>query len=60
MTHSSRLTYAKKYTSLGWSVIPIKKGSKRPAVKSWEKFQNKIPSEKELEKMFSQGVINLT
>ena len=31
------------YRSLGWSVIPISKGEKRPLVK-WKEFQDRLPS----------------
>jgi hypothetical protein len=42
------LEAALQYQSLGWSVIPIKRGTKRPDLKSWRQYQESRPSEKEL------------
>jgi len=42
--------YAKAYWSLGWNVIPIKVGSKDPAVK-WKKWQFNRQTEEEIDKL---------
>ena len=35
------LSHASKYHALGWSLIPIKAGSKWPALQSWKRYQTK-------------------
>jgi P4 family phage/plasmid primase-like protien len=44
----TNLEYALQYLKRGWSVIPIKEGSKLPAIKSWTKFQTQLPTEDEV------------
>lgn len=39
---------ALSYLKRGWSIIPIKTGSKLPAIPSWTKYQTQLPSEKEV------------
>ena len=39
------LHYLKTYK---WSIIPIQKGSKKPAIQSWTKYQTQLPSEDEV------------
>lgn len=34
------LTEALEYRARGWSIIPIKSGTKKPACRTWEPFQN--------------------
>lgn len=46
------LQHAKKLVSLGFSVFPLVKDSKLPAVK-WKEFQNRKPTDIELERWFS-------
>lgn len=41
------LSAAKKYAALGFSVIPIRAGTKTPAVKSWKRYQKERPTELE-------------
>lgn len=44
---------ATKYTNAGLSVIPIKcDGSKRPALKEWTAYQQRIANQRELEEWF--------
>lgn len=44
---------ARAYHDAGFSVIPIKtNGTKSPALDSWKVFQNRLPTEAELEQMF--------
>lgn len=45
MTH---LDHALKYLAQGFSIIPVKKGSKLPAVASWLEYQKRLPTEKEV------------
>jgi hypothetical protein len=40
-TESPNLLAALRYESLGWSVIPIVKGGKRPLIPSWKEFQTR-------------------
>ncbi len=47
------LDYALTYIKRGWSIIPIQKGSKLPAIKTWAKYQTEIPTEEEVRSWFS-------
>ncbi len=51
MTH---LDHALKYLSQGWSVIPIKPGSKLPALASWLEFQKRLPTEEEVKRWWKK------
>jgi len=52
------LQWARYYTGLGWSVIPIRAGEKVPLV-PWEKYQKERPTDEDLSKWFSRGGSNL-
>jgi len=39
---------ALKYLKQGWSIIPIKSGSKLPNIASWKEYQTRLPTEKEV------------
>jgi len=41
------LQHAQNYLTLGWSVFPIKPGSKRPLF-SWKEFQDRLPDAEEV------------
>ena len=41
------------YRRLGWAVIPVRPGEKRPLVR-WEPFQRRLPSEEEVDGWFRQ------
>ena len=43
----TNLEIAIAYIKRGWSIIPIQKGTKIPAVKSWTEFQKRLPTEQE-------------
>jgi putative DNA primase/helicase len=47
----SILKAAREYLIQGYSVIPIKKGEKRPSI-SWDEYQDRLPTESELCKWF--------
>jgi hypothetical protein len=48
--------YAKYYVhKKGFSVIPIKPKSKKPALPSWKEYQERKPNDKELKKWFNSG-----
>ena len=50
---------ALRFAVAGCSVVPVASdGSKRPALDSWKRYQNEMPSEESLRKWFetSQGV----
>lgn len=42
------LDHALKYLEQGWSVIPIKSGTKLPSIPSWKEYQTRLPTPKEL------------
>lgn len=44
--------YAKLYSSLGWSIVPVKRGTKYPALESWKEYQERKPTEEELKTWF--------
>ena len=46
---------AKDYINKGWSVIPIQKGTKQPAVSEWTPYQDKLPNPSELERWFKDS-----
>ena len=53
------LKWAKYYTEkLGWSVIPIRTGDKKPAI-AWEEYQQRLATPTELESWFSNGKNNI-
>lgn len=45
------LSFALKYQAKGWSIFPAK--GKRPAIGSWEQYQNEVASEKQILAWFS-------
>lgn len=49
---------AKKYLELGFSVIPIKNGDKKPAGE-WLEYQKRLPTLQEIEGWFSGGIKNM-
>ncbi|MFC1738565.1 bifunctional DNA primase/polymerase [Planctomycetota bacterium] len=49
------LQWALEYHKQGWCVIPIKTGTKKPALNSWKKYQTEQPDERLLRKWFSDN-----
>ena len=49
------LDHALKYHDYGWSVIPIKPGTKEPACRSWKPYASDRPSVTKLRKWFTNG-----
>lgn len=45
---------ALKYLKQGWSVIPIKQGTKLPALASWLEFQKRPPTKEEIERWWTK------
>lgn len=45
--------WALYYLSLGWCVLPIKKGAKEPSVR-WKAYQEKLPTEKQVKAWWTQ------
>ena len=41
------LDYARLYLSRGFSVIPVTRGTKRPALASWKEFQERHATDEE-------------
>lgn len=52
------LDQARQYVERGWSVIPLGANSKRPVVE-WEEYQQRKPTETELETWFSDDTNNI-
>ena len=52
------LKAALEYHLRGWSIIPIKAGTKKPAVK-WEQYQKERPDENQLQEWFASGKNNI-
>lgn len=46
----TNLQHALNYLKQGWSVIPIKPGSKLPSIASWKEYQTRLPTEAEIRK----------
>jgi len=42
-----------EYTNLGWAVLPVVKGEKRPAV-NWKEYQKRRPTQEEYRKWFEE------
>jgi hypothetical protein len=53
------LGYALEYDRLGLCLIPIKPGTKKPALKSWKRYQSERPSESQLGKWFAKNNRNI-
>ena len=49
------LEQALEYHRRGWSIIPIKAGTKKPAIRSWKQYQTKRPTEAQIRMRFSKG-----
>jgi replicative DNA helicase len=49
---------AKKYQANGWSVIPIEKNAKKPAVK-WSKYQKEFAQDAEIKEWFDKDELNI-
>ncbi len=49
------LNSAKKYKSVGFSIIPLLAKSKKPAIDSWLPYQERIATDNELEEWFGNG-----
>ena len=45
--------YALAYRKLGWSVVPVKRGTKHPAER-WKPWQTKLPSKGQIEKWWQK------
>lgn len=58
LKESATLRAAKRYLSLGWSVIPLKPNSKEPLI-PWQEFQKRLPTEQELMKWFQEEKNNI-
>ena len=49
------LELALEYHRRGWCIIPIRAGTKLPAIRSWKQYQTKRPDEEQLRKWFANG-----
>jgi len=47
----TRDEYIRKYLEFGWTVVPVLKGTKRPAV-NWKEYQTRKPTNSELREWF--------
>ncbi len=50
---ASMLEVALEYHRRGWSIIPIKTGTKKPACQKWKGFQTKRPTEATIKRWFN-------
>ena len=55
----SILDWARFYSSLGWSVIPILPQGKKPALNTWIEYQNRRATDEELQAWFAPGKNNI-
>ncbi len=55
----STLDWARYYVEKGFSVIPLKRRSKTPALKSWKEYQFRLPTDEELQQWFGDGKHNI-
>jgi len=53
------LSTAKFWLNLGIATIPIRYRDKRPAISAWKQYQNKLPSDTQLTKWFSNPYTNI-
>lgn len=53
MQQPNMLEEALKYASLGWSILPVKLGTKQPCV-DWKKFQDKPADEQQIREWWSK------
>lgn len=49
------LARALEYAARGWSIIPVRRGTKQPAVRQWKRWQAKRPDGKRLRHWFANG-----
>jgi putative DNA primase/helicase len=49
------LTFALEYVQQGFSIFPLKPGSKKPILDSWDPYKRKIAANEQLEIWFSNG-----
>ncbi len=53
------LDWALEYYQSNWSIIPIRAETKKPAIRSWKKYQLERADEKLLRKLFGDGNRNI-
>lgn len=51
---NENVKYALKYASLGLSVIPIRRGDKKPLLDSWREFQSRRATEEEIREWWAR------
>ncbi|MDA8086801.1 MAG: bifunctional DNA primase/polymerase [Nitrospiraceae bacterium] len=52
------LDWARSYLSRGFSIIPVTRGTKRPALSSWKEFQERRATDEEIRAWFGNGSRN--
>jgi len=55
----TRTELLKKYHSFGWVLLPVKKGEKRPGVKTWTEYQKRRPTTDELNEWFKDPDVGI-
>ena len=50
---------AQQYNELGWPVVPVAKGSKKPACR-WKELQSRLNTPDELNQAFSKNGVNIS
>jgi hypothetical protein len=58
-TPKTLLDHARKYLSMGLSLIPIQREKKVPALETWMEYQRRLPTDRELIEWFSSGNQNI-
>lgn len=53
------LPAAQEYKARGWSVIPLRKNSKRPAIEHWKPYQTRLATDEEIEGWFAEDQHNI-
>ena len=52
---ATTLQVVRRYLELGFSVIPVQKGQKKPALSTWKEYQTRQPTAQEIEEWFSDS-----
>jgi len=52
-SNNTMLNTALEYLEMRFSVIPVKRSDKKPYLKSWKEYQDRIPTEEEVERWWT-------
>lgn len=54
----TRNEYLRRYLEYGWTIVPVKKGTKMPAV-NWKEFQTRKPTNEEMRSWFADESVGI-